>query len=169
MTPRDDLTAPGGTASSAANATVSSCQRAPSSRPDASASSTAVPIIVRCVPDERDEHDRRAERAEDAADRREPVEASRDRSRVLDRRQREPDRERAHHPEQRHRNGEQRERREERADRRADRGRVELATVASRNGRATNGITAIASAATSTILPSRTRCGRRSASRPPNQ
>ena len=50
MTPRADLTAPGGTASSAANATVSTYQRAPSSSPAASASVTAVPVIVRCVP-----------------------------------------------------------------------------------------------------------------------
>ena len=42
-------------------------------------------------------------------------------------------------------------------------------TVASSTGRATNGITAIATAATRTMRPSSARSGRRSASLPPNQ
>ena len=62
---------------------------------------------------ERDEDERREERPEDAPDRRERVEASRDAARLGHVPECEPDRERRDRTEQRHRHGEHRERREE--------------------------------------------------------
>ena len=163
------LIAPGGSASSAATATVASCQRGPSISAAAKTSSAAVAIIVRCVPTTGI-----ATRAAPNVPRMLPIVES-------------PYSRPATVPAvstvgsaSRIANGltapssvtgtanSSSAARNEPTTAPID-AASSSRTVAPRNGRATNGITATANPATRTILPSSLASGRRSASRPPNQ
>ena len=118
------------------------------------------PSIVRCVPRSGIVTSAEHERADDAPDRREGVEAPGDRPRVLDVRDREPDREWRDRPEQRHRD-----RRRARARRKTTRRRhrpmatSRPLTARSRIGRAMNGVAAIMAAAATTIKAQQPRLG----------